>query len=77
MGIVKSKENFSAISLSGGKDSTALMLLMIEKGLPIDSVLYAIVYRKSGNCMISTISHILSNGIAIASTLIFFMEEFI
>ena len=41
MGIVKSKENFSAISLSGGKDSTALMLLMIEKGLPIDSVLYA------------------------------------
>ena len=41
MGIVKSKENFSAISLSGGKDSTALMLLMIEKGLPIDCVLYA------------------------------------
>ena len=41
MGTAKSKENFSAISLSGGKDSTALMLLMIEKGLPIDSVLYA------------------------------------
>lgn len=32
---------FSAISLSGGKDSTALLLLMIEKGMPIDCVLYA------------------------------------
>ena len=29
------------LSLSGGKDSTATLLLMIEKGLPIDGVLYA------------------------------------
>lgn len=41
MGITKSKETFSAVSLSGGKDSTALLLLMIEKGMPIDCVLYA------------------------------------
>ena len=53
------------------------LVLYDVAGIFIDSVLYAIVYRKSGNCMISTISHILSNGIAIASTLIFFMEEFI
>lgn len=40
MGIVKNEETFSAVSLSGGKDSTALLLLMIEKDLPIDSVLF-------------------------------------
>lgn len=32
---------FHAVSLSGGKDSTAMLLLMIEKGMPIDMVLYA------------------------------------
>ena len=32
---------YHAISLSGGKDSTALLLLMIEKEMPIDCVLYA------------------------------------
>ena len=32
---------YHAISLSGGKDSTALLLLMIEKKMPIDCVLYA------------------------------------
>lgn len=41
MGIIKSNDTFSAISLSGGKDSSCLLILMIEKGLPIDSVLYA------------------------------------
>lgn len=38
----------------------------------IDSIIYTIVYRKSGNCLISTISHILSNGVAIAATFLFF-----
>ena len=32
---------FHAVSLSGGKDSTALLLLMIERGLPIDAVIWA------------------------------------
>lgn len=41
MGITKSKDIFFAVSLSGGKDSSCLLILMIEKGLPIDSVLYA------------------------------------
>ena len=41
MGAVNNSETFSAVSLSGGKDSSCLLLLMIEKGLPIDSVLYA------------------------------------
>jgi len=33
--------NYHAVSLSGGKDSSALLLLMLEKGMPIDCVLYA------------------------------------
>ena len=41
MGAVNNSETFSTVSLSGGKDSSALLLLMIEKGLPIDCVLYA------------------------------------
>lgn len=32
---------FHAVSLSGGKDSSALLLLMIERGMPIDLVLNA------------------------------------
>lgn len=31
--------NYHAVSLSGGKDSTCLLLLMIERGMPIDLVL--------------------------------------
>lgn len=38
----------------------------------IDSIIYAIIYRKSGNCLISTISHILCNAVGIAATLILF-----
>ena len=32
---------FHAVSLSGGKDSTAMLLLMIERDMPIDMVLTA------------------------------------
>ncbi len=32
---------YHAVSLSGGKDSTAMLLLMIERGMPIDIVLHA------------------------------------
>lgn len=38
----------------------------------IDSILYSMIYQKSGNCLISTISHILCNAVGIAATLIFF-----
>lgn len=33
--------HFNSVSLSGGKDSTALLLLMIEKDMPIDCVINA------------------------------------
>ena len=35
------KATYHAVSLSGGKDSTCLLLLMIERGMPIDAVLTA------------------------------------
>ena len=34
-------EKYHVVSLSGGKDSTAMLLLMIELGYPIDAVLFA------------------------------------
>ena len=40
-GFSDAKNHFHAVSLSGGKDSTAMLLLMIERGVPIDAVLYA------------------------------------
>lgn len=36
-----SKKQIHAVSLSGGKDSTAMLLLMMERGMPIDLVLSA------------------------------------
>ena len=33
--------SYHAVSLSGGKDSTAMLLLMIERDMPIDVVLTA------------------------------------
>ena len=35
------KGSYHAVSLSGGKDSTAMLLLMIECGMPIDAVISA------------------------------------
>ena len=35
------KQAYHVVSLSGGKDSTAMLLLMVEKGLPIDMVITA------------------------------------
>lgn len=35
------QKQFHAVSLSGGKDSTAMLLMMIERGMPIDLVLSA------------------------------------
>lgn len=38
---VFSSPGYHSVSLSGGKDSSALLLLMLEKGMPIDNVLFA------------------------------------
>ena len=38
----------------------------------IDSLIFSVVYRKSGNCVISTLSHILGNAISLAVVFAFF-----
>ena len=35
------KEKFYVVSLSGGKDSTAMLLRLIEENRPIDKIIYA------------------------------------
>lgn len=40
-GLFAATNHFHAVSLSGGKDSTCLLLLMIERGMPIDAVISA------------------------------------
>jgi 3'-phosphoadenosine 5'-phosphosulfate sulfotransferase (PAPS reductase)/FAD synthetase len=40
-GFFHAQNQYHAVSLSGGKDSTALLLLMIERGMPIDAVISA------------------------------------
>ena len=37
----------------------------------IDSLIFSVIYHKSGNCVISTFSHILGNAISIATVFLF------
>ncbi len=38
----------------------------------IDSLLFSVIYQKTGNCVISTISHILGNAISLVAVFVFF-----
>ncbi len=38
----------------------------------IDSMIFSVIYYKSGNCVISTISHILGNAISLAAVFVLF-----
>jgi tRNA(Ile)-lysidine synthase TilS/MesJ len=35
-----SQDKRHIVSFSGGKDSTAMLLMMIEKGMPIDEIIF-------------------------------------
>lgn len=41
-------------------------------GVFIDSLIFSMVYRKSGNCVVSTLSHILANTAALVEVFLFF-----
>lgn len=41
MNFITKQKGYHAVSLSGGKDSTAMLLLMLERDMPIDAVLTA------------------------------------
>ena len=36
----QNKPEYHVVSLSGGKDSTAMLLMMLEKGMPVDDILF-------------------------------------
>lgn len=38
----------------------------------IDSLIFSVIYHKSGNCVISTFSHILGNAVSLAAVFVFF-----
>ena len=38
----------------------------------IDSLIFSVIYHKSGNCVISTFSHILGNTISLVAVFLFF-----
>lgn len=59
---------FSAGHIAAG--SFGLVLYDIAT-IFIDSIIYAFIFKKSGNCLISTVSHILCNATGIAVVLIF------
>lgn len=41
-------------------------------GVFIDSLIFTVIYQKSGNCVISTFSHILGNAISLVAVFVFF-----
>ena len=41
-------------------------------GVFIDSLIFSVIYHKSGNCVISTLSHILGNAISLVAVFLFF-----
>ena len=44
--IEKKKSNYIVVSFSGGKDSTAMLLKMIETGERIDEVIFCDTYKE-------------------------------
>lgn len=60
---------FAAGHIAAG--DTALVVYDVASVF-IDSLIYSVVYHKSGNCVISTFSHILGNAVSLAVVFLFF-----
>ncbi len=66
---VVSSACFAAGHIAAGN---TMLVVYDVVGVFIDSLIFSVIYHKSGNCVISTFSHILANSISIAAVLIFF-----
>ncbi len=60
---------FAAGHIAAG--NTALVVYDVA-AVFIDSLIFSVIYHKSGNCVISTFSHILGNAISLAAVFVFF-----
>ena len=60
---------FALAHLAGG--NTAVVIYDLA-GIFIDAIIYSVVYRRSGNCLISTVSHFLVNMVGIIFVFLFF-----
>lgn len=62
----------SSVLFAGGHIATGNFMLVAYDifTIFIDSLIYALIYKKSGNCLISTFSHILCNATGIIVTIL-------
>ena len=66
---VASSVTFAAAHIAVGDIGVVVFDIL---GIFIDGLIYATIYRKSDNCLISTIAHLLSNTSAVAFMFLFF-----
>lgn len=52
-------------------DGQTLLVLYDIGFVFIDSMIFSVIYRKSGNCLVSAVSHIIGNAIGLAITFLF------
>ena len=64
----------SSLAFAAGHIATGDMGIVVYDiaAVFIDSLIFSVIYHKSGNCVISTFSHILGNAISIAAVFLFF-----
>ena len=63
----------SSLAFAAGHIATGDMGIVVYDiaAVFIDSLIFSVIYHKSGNCVISTFSHILGNAISIATVFLF------
>ena len=68
----------SSLAFAAGHIATGDMGIVVYDiaAVFIDSLIFSVIYHKSGNCVISTFSHILGNAISIATVFLFVLSEY-